>query len=241
MFDFFAGLAIGYVGGAFGITGGVIAVPFLGLLGFGEQVAQGTSLVMQLPTGIVALWQYIRRSKLSSRLMATLAVASAPGTYLGARLAIHLPDAPLRRGFAIFIVVLATFTVWNAYRNRTKDLVLPWPLAALVGLIGGFCSGLFGVGGATFAIPTLTLLFGLTQAQAQGMGLAVVLPAIIVGIPTYTAAGLADWPTGLALGLGAVTSVTFGVALAHRLPERVLRVAFCFILYLGAFALWFHG
>jgi uncharacterized membrane protein YfcA len=239
--EFLLGLVLGYAGGLFGITGGVIAVPILGLLGFGQQVAQGTSLVMQLPTGILGLWHYRKRSALSVRLMGTLAIASGTTTYLGARLAIHLPTSPLRKGFAIFLVLLATFTIWNAYRRRSMKFELPWPYAAFIGAGGGFCSGFFGVGGATFTIPLLTLLFGVSQAQAQGLGLSVVLPAIVIAVPTYTLAGLADWSAGLALGVGAVCTVGFGVALAHRLPERVLRVALCLVLYAGASALWIHG
>lgn len=239
--DFLLGLGVGYAGGLFGITGGVIAVPILGLLGFGQQVAQGTILVMQLPTGILGLWHYVRRSALSVRLMGTLATASAAATYIGARLAIHLPAPPLRKGFAIFLAALATFTIWNAYRTRSIRFELPWPYAAFVGAGGGFCSGFFGVGGATFTIPLLTLLFGVSQAQAQGLGLSVVLPAIVIAIPTYTLAGLADWPTGLALGVGAVCTVGFGVAMAHRFPEHTLRLALCLALYAGASALWIHG
>jgi uncharacterized membrane protein YfcA len=71
----------------------------------------------------------------------------------------------------------------------------------------------------------------LSQVEAQGLGLSVILPAIVIAIPTYTLAGLADWPTGLALGVGTVCTVGFGVALAHRFPERVLRVALCLVVY----------
>lgn len=240
LIEFVLGLAIGCASGIFGITGGVIAVPLLGLLGFGEHVAQGTSLVMQLPTGIVGLWQYQKRSNLNFRLLATLAAASAPATYLGAQVAIYLPGPSLRRAFAIFIVLLATFTIWNACRDRSLKLHLPWQLVAVVAAVGGFCSGLFGVGGATLTIPVLTLLFGFSQAEAQGMALAVVLPAIVVSIPAYTFAGFADWRLGLVLGLGSVCTVGLGVALAHRLPERVLRVGLSLVLYGGASALWIH-
>jgi hypothetical protein len=239
--EFILGLAIGCVSGIFGITGGVIAVPLLGILGFGEHVAQGTSLVMQLPTGIVGLWQYKKRSNLSARLIATLAAASAPATYLGAQVALHLPGPSLRRAFAIFIALLATLTIWNAFRNRSLILELPRRLVPIVAAAGGLCSGLFGVGGATFTIPVFTLLFGFSQAEAQGMALAVVLPAIVVSIPVYTLAGFADWRLGLVLGLGSLSTVGFAVALAHKLPERVLRIGLSLVLYGGASALWIHG
>ena len=73
------------------------------------------------------------------------------------------------------------------------------------------------------------------------MGLAVVLPAIAIAIPTYALAGFADWRAGLMLGIGAAFSVGFGVALAHKLPQRALRMALCIILYVGALGLWFRG
>jgi hypothetical protein len=42
--DLLLGLALGYVAGTFGITGGVIAVPILGFLGFSQQLARGPVL-----------------------------------------------------------------------------------------------------------------------------------------------------------------------------------------------------
>jgi uncharacterized membrane protein YfcA len=239
--DLLLGLGLGIVSGIFGITGGVIAVPILGFLGFGQHLAQGTSLVMQLPIGIVALWQYARRSRLSSRLIAATAGGSAIATIIGARVAVHLPEEPMRKGFAIFLAVLATFTICSTFSREASSLRLRWPSASAIGASGGFCSGLFGVGGATFTIPLFALLFGLPQTEAQGMGLAVVLPAIAIAIPTYTLAGFADWRVGLVLGVGAVCCVGFGVALAHRLPPRALRVALCIVLYASSLGLWFRA
>src|SRR5580698_5852740 len=119
------GFAVGLISGLFGITGGVIAVPMLSLLGLSQQVAQGTSLVMQLPTGVVALWHYTKRGAVSGRIIATLAIASGAATYLGARLAIHLREASLRKGFALFLLLLATFTLWNALAVVLRSLASP--------------------------------------------------------------------------------------------------------------------
>jgi uncharacterized protein len=235
------GVAIGYVSGTFGITGGVITVPILGLLGFDQQTAQGTSLVMQLPTGIVALWQYMKRSRLPRGLVAILALTSAPAAYLGARIAIFLPEHSLRQGFAIFLALLAVFALWSTRRLDPALMKLPPKLVVGVSILGGMCSGLFGVGGATFTIPALTLLFGFLQVESQGLAIAVVLPAIVVGIPTYAIAGFSHWSAGLALGVGAACSVGFGVTLAHRLPEKVLRGMLALLLSVSAFALLAHG
>jgi uncharacterized protein len=239
--DLLLGLGLGYVSGLFGITGGVLAVPILAVLGFSQHLAQGTSLVMQLPIGVVALWQYARRGHLDSRLIAATAAGSAIATFMGARLAVHLPEEPMRKGFAIFLAALATLTICSAFWRQAASVKLRWPSASAIGAGGGFCSGLFGVGGATFTIPLFALLFGLSQPEAQGMGLAVVLPAIAIAIPTYTLAGFADWRVGLILGVGAVCSVGFGVALAHKLPQPALRIALCLVLYAGSLGLWYRA
>jgi hypothetical protein len=43
-----------------------------------------------------------------------------------------------------------------------------------------------------------------------------------------------DWSIGLPLAIGGLTTVSFGVALAHRLPERGLRLLFCGLLVITA-------
>ncbi|MBM3246850.1 MAG: sulfite exporter TauE/SafE family protein, partial [Candidatus Omnitrophica bacterium] len=51
-------------------------------------------------------------------------------------------------------------------------------LYILVGLGAGIASGIFGIGGGTILIPALVYLFSLTQHQAQGTTLAIMVPPI---------------------------------------------------------------
>ncbi len=48
-------------------------------------------------------------------------------------------------------------------------------LFLLLGLVAGTFSGLIGIGGGTIIVPALVFLFGLTQHQAQGTTLALLL------------------------------------------------------------------
>ena len=52
------------------------------------------------------------------------------------------------------------------------------PLYILLGLVAGIFSGFFGIGGATILIPALIFFFGLSQHQAQGTTLAIMVPPI---------------------------------------------------------------
>jgi len=51
-------------------------------------------------------------------------------------------------------------------------------LYLLLGLIAGIISGLIGIGGGIIIVPALIYLFGLTQHQAQGTTLSLLVPPI---------------------------------------------------------------
>ena len=51
-------------------------------------------------------------------------------------------------------------------------------ICILLGLIAGTLSGIFGIGGGIIIIPGLIFLLGLTQHQAQGTTLAIMIPPI---------------------------------------------------------------
>ena len=48
----------------------------------------------------------------------------------------------------------------------------------LLGLVAGIFSGFLGIGGGTILIPVMVYMFGLTQHQAQGTTLALMVPPI---------------------------------------------------------------
>lgn len=234
------GLLFGYLGGLFGIGGGLIAIPVLGVFfADSEQVAQGTALVMIVPNVLLGLWHYVRKVGLDARLAVTLAITAVPFTFIGARIATTLPSDPLRIAFAIFIAAIAVNMAWRAFgpKRAHNARIYPWPLAGVVGAIGGTLSGFFSVGGAVFAVPVMSTLFGLSQVAAQGMGLALVAPGTVVSIVTYAAARDVQWIPGIALALGGAISVPYGVNLAKRLPERVLRGLFAILMLASAMGL----
>jgi uncharacterized membrane protein YfcA len=234
--DVALGAAFGLLGGLFGIGGGIVAIPILGLaFGMTQQLAQGTALVMVVPNVAIGLWRYYQKRSLNLRYAVTLALSAVPFTYAAARVATGLPSHPLRIAFAAFTVAIGGYVLWKSIAAVTVSRApAAWYWSSIVGAIGGTLSGFFSVGGATFAVPAMAEFFGLTQAAAQSMGLALVAPGTIVGLATYGAAGDVNWLTGAALAVGGVPAVSYGVDLAHRLPERSLK--FSFAVFLGGAA-----
>ena len=111
-------------------------------------------------------------------------------------------------------------------------------MAVILGVVGGFVSGVFGVGGSLLTVPLMTTLHAMGQATAQGMGLALVAPGTVVNLVVYGRAGNVDWVRGLALAVGGVATMPLGVAIAHRLPERALRVIFAAVSLISAVGLF---
>ena len=239
------GAVSGMFGGLFGIGGGVLAIPLLGMVfGLEQQAAQGTTLIMVVPNVLFGFWRYRQRFGVDLRMAAVIAGSALISTYPTARFATGLDPHILRLAFAAFLAGLASFLAYRTWREAPTATVRPplaWGWTAIVGLVGGIVSGLFGVGGAFIAPPMLTAFFGLRQVEAQGLALALVCPGTVVALAAYAGAGQVDWGLGIPLALGGIAAISAGVAIAHRLPERRLRLGFCALLLLTAILLAVHG
>jgi uncharacterized membrane protein YfcA len=233
------GSALGFFGGVFGIGGGVIAVPLL-VLGFGmaQPFAQGTALVLMAPNLIVAWWRYQQRHPMTWRAMGTIALSATLTTWLIAHAATRMDPGILRGIFSVFMLLLAWRLVRTAKGSAQpqEDRRLDLRFLPLVGMAGGCSMGLLGIGGGLVAGPLLSGWLGQRQTTAQGLSLALVAPSSVVALATYAGAHQVDWTLGLPMALGGVLTVSAGVALAHRLPERPMRLSFAVILV--ATALW---
>ncbi|KAB0547568.1 sulfite exporter TauE/SafE family protein, partial [Pseudomonas palleroniana] len=87
--------------------------------------------------------------------------------------------------------------------------------------------------------PILTSIFSTSQVVAQGLSLALALPSTGVTLATYAFHHEVDWSIGLPLAVGGLLSISWGVKVAHALPERLLRGLFCGFLVLCAVLLAF--
>jgi uncharacterized membrane protein YfcA len=103
------GLAIGILSGLVGIGGGTALVPALVLFyKMDQRKAQGTSLgALLLPIGIFAFWRYYKAGAVDLRLAILVAIGFAAGGWIGAGWAQHLSELALRRGFAVFLLLVA--------------------------------------------------------------------------------------------------------------------------------------
>lgn len=252
-----AGSLIGFMGGVLGIGGGLIAIPALVLLmGMSQQLAQGTALIMVLPTIMMAVRKYNQQARIDKRVALAGAASAVLFTWVGARLALGVDSSILRQSFAVFLFFIALFYAWKTWRasrpapsadlpgaqapERAAPAFTP-RRAGMLGILCGTLGGFFGVGGAVLAVPIITSVFRLPQTSAQALALSMVIPGSTIALVTYTWAGQANWLVGAPLAIGSIFFVPVGVRLAYKLPERKLRACFALMLFATVALLAFEG
>lgn len=103
----------------------------------------------------------------------------------------------------------------------------------MLGLCAGTLSGMFGIGGGTILIPGLVFLAGLTQHEAQGTTLAIMLlPIGILAVLRYYQSGHVHLYIALFICIGFVIGGLFGANIAEAMPNLILRKAFGVFLFL---------
>ena len=102
------GLVAGFVGGLFGIGGGVVVVPGLVLwLGFGQHRASGTSVATIIASAGAALISFSGNGSVDWRAAALITIGAVVGAAIGTRVLHLIPAKTLSRAFSVLLVVAA--------------------------------------------------------------------------------------------------------------------------------------
>ena len=102
----------------------------------------------------------------------------------------------------------------------------------LIGLMGGFISGSLGVGGMIIIVPSLVFFMGLTQHQAQGTSLAMMLlPIGILGVMNYYKAGHVKFSYALIMMGAFVIGAYLGSKISLQIPAKGLKQIFGILLF----------
>ncbi len=109
-------------------------------------------------------------------------------------------------------------------------------LIAVIGLVGGVLSGLFGIGGGLVIVPGLIILAGFTTAKAAGTSLAaLLLPVGLFGALEYYRAGQVDVRAAAIIAVGLLLGAYLGARVGTSLDPVIAQRAFgIFLLIVGA-------
>jgi uncharacterized membrane protein YfcA len=100
----------------------------------------------------------------------------------------------------------------------------------LIGLVTGFFSALFGVGGGIIVVPLLLLLRNWQQRQAMATSLAAIGIIALAGTVSYGVHGELKPGAAAIVGLPAAVGAVAGTALQQRIANRTLSFLFALLL-----------
>ena len=248
IFGAVVGLSLGLTGGG----GAIFAVP---LLVYGLSVppreAVGISLAAVGMTSLIGFLNRWRLGQVEIRTGLLFAAAGMIGAPIGSWIGGLLPEVLLLSLFAGLMVVVAVRLWQQSSRSMTESakcatadhqdsptcrrdaagvLILTSRCAALlliIGVVTGFLTGLFGVGGGLVIVPALVLFSGMSIHRAVGTSLMVVALVSVSGVASHLWAGRAISPevTGLFV-LGGVAGLFAGQWIGRKLPGPVLQKVF---------------
>lgn len=112
----------------------------------------------------------------------------------------------------------------------------------IIGLAAGILSGLVGVGGGIIMVPLFILFLGLSQHNAQGLSLAVMLPPVtFLAVYNYHKAGggSIDWRVALIVSTLFIVGGFLGSKIALQIDQRMLRKIFGVMMLIVAVKLIF--
>jgi len=103
------GTIAGVAAGLFGIGGGLVIVPALvELLHYSQKRAVGTSLAALMPpVSIGAVISYYNAGRVALAVSAVIAIGLIAGAFFGARIALGLPSATVKRLYGVFLLVVS--------------------------------------------------------------------------------------------------------------------------------------
>lgn len=136
------GLVVGVVTGLVGAGGGFLVVPALALLGgLPMHQAVGTSLVVIALKSFAGFAGYAGHVEVDYQLISIMSVAAVIGSFGGARIGRTVSQEKLRKGFAVFVLLMAVYLLYKQVGNTPmvqQALHMSWPFWA-----GGIAIGLF--------------------------------------------------------------------------------------------------
>jgi len=242
------GACAGVLAGLFGVGGGIIIVPVLvfsfTLQGFDSEVlthlAVGTSLATIVFTSIQSVRAHHRMGAVRWPVFAWMTVGILIGAGFGALTASYIAGPNLQKIIGVFAILVAIQMALDLKPKASRG-VPGKPGLTAAGVVIGWASAIFGIGGGSLTVPfltwrSLTMQQAVATSSACGFPIAVAsaISFIILGwhdplLPPHSL-GFVYLPALIGIAVTSMFFARFGARLAHKLSPRVLKRLFALLL-----------
>ncbi|NDF02102.1 MAG: sulfite exporter TauE/SafE family protein [Actinobacteria bacterium] len=232
------GAIMGSALGLIGTGGAILAVPALVyIFGYSGINATTASLLIVITTATVSVIPRFRKKQVQIKSALVLWSIGLIGNYFGVQLSKVTSERSLLIGFGVILIASASSMLWRTFqRDFVAKKRSSWALP-LAGSLIGFMAGLFGVGGAFLAIPTLILVFGASAQVAAGTGLALmILNSVTALLFRFQNIQNVSWDIPIIILISAICFSIFATQKGAALKSITLERIFAYFLFLVGIA-----
>jgi len=108
----------------------------------------------------------------------------------------------------------------------------------IIGVLGGFFSGAFGVGGGLIMVPLLLWWTTFDQRQANATSLLAITPASLIGAISFSIGGVFEWFPAVFVAIGSILGAQVGARILTRIPLVPLRWIFISFIVISSIGLF---
>jgi uncharacterized membrane protein YfcA len=255
------GMAVGAYGTMVGAGGGFLIVPALLIVQQAPpEMAAGTSLTVIFINALFGTFSYARMKRIDYRSGVLFAVATIPGSILGASLSSHFSGPVFDRMFGVLMLLLAAFLIWRPkaeeeihsamiastgewyqFQGKVTDSSgahFAWRYNLVIGMtvsvIVGFFASILGIGGGIIHVPVLTYVLGFPAHIATATSHFILAISSLIGAGSHLALHHVLIGPAILMGIGAAGGSQIGARIAMRLKGgKILRLLSLALIVVG--------
>ncbi|KAA8923476.1 sulfite exporter TauE/SafE family protein [Thermoplasma sp.] len=251
IFSVISGVIVGFSLGLIGGGGSILAIPlliyFVGIRN--PHLVIGTTALAVGINALINVYSHLRKKNVNLRTGAIFTVFGVIGVLIGTTLGLITPGGKLLFLFSFLMMIIGAYMFvtkcrtcknYDAIPGNAKNQDDPpdppkkgfWQKTKLeiFGILAGFASGYFGIGGGFLIVPALLYSADITMNLAVGTSLLSVGTFGLVTALRYGIAGKVLVPIALLYVLGGIFGGFAGARLSSTMKRSTLRRFFSLII-----------
>ncbi len=184
---------------------------------------------------------YVRQKRIDYRTGLLFALATLPGSFLGAYLLQLISKQAFDIGFGLFLLSIA---VYLGVRKQQKFDVVDMksfhrpefnkPLGVVISFFVGFIASMAGIGGGVIHVPAMIYLFYYPPFVAIPTSHFILAISATFAALSHAYIGEVQWSFIPYLGSGAIIGAQIGGKLSHRIKSKWIIRGLLLVMVMGA-------
>ncbi len=243
IFSVISGVIVGFSLGLIGGGGSILAIPLLiYFVGIDRpHLVIGTTALAVGINAFINVYSHFRKHNVRLKIGGIFSIFGVIGVLIGTTLGLLTPGEELLFIFSFLMMIIGIYMFVSKCKANCNENPVPdkdketpkktkYSKTSIFGLLAGFASGYFGIGGGFLIVPALLYSSDLTINLAVGTSLLSVGTFGLVTAIRYGLSGQILVPIALLYVIGGIFGGIAGARLSTGMNKSTLRKAFSIII-----------